>query len=304
MEKDKILRIDGDFDLLLTNHHLLEKGAVIWANKLPTPDQISELCGYVKCKTCGSSNIKKIGYEAHKNNGAFYYRCLDCLAQNWLFISTEKTTSADIVIVYGTHKKHIYKKEIESLTCPICKSETHSNAESEYFRDELPLIFPLKIFCTNQECNFVSNMIFWNCPDSFFQHTIGLAKSVLSNSGEAAVILAVAALETYLEKAFYFSNEENRFLCKDRKINFQNLTDVKKSYKYLLNINLPTLVDNPTWEKITDAIKKRHRIIHYGGFDEYYEQIEVTEDLAKEIVERIESLVKAVDKKILDDSLI
>ncbi|MGZ8225487.1 MAG: hypothetical protein ACXWT3_02470 [Methylococcaceae bacterium] len=304
MNKDKIIRIDGNFDFLLENHNILKQGGVIWINELPIADNANELFKVSKCETCNSSNIKGIAYEAHKNNGAFYFRCLDCLSQNWLFISTEKITSANIIIVYGSYKKKIYKDQIENLNCPLCKSDTHADLETKYFKDELPLIYPMKIICTNDNCQFASNYIFWNCPYSFFEHAIGLAKLVVEKSGEASVVLAVAALETYFEKAFYFSNSKNKYLAQERKINFQNIKDVKKSYQNLMNIELPSLIGNHIWENICNAIKKRHRIVHCGGFDEYYEQIEITESDAKNIIYDIEGLIKILDKKIFDECLI
>lgn len=251
----------------------------------------------MKCGECQSSNIKNITYVEHKTSGAYYYRCLDCLKDNWLYLSSEMTTSADVVIVMGSHKKKVYKDELNKSLCPVCDSETHIDMKADHFKDELPLIHPMRLSCAKKGCDFVMNMIFYNSPKSYFTHAIGLAKSVVKVSSEASIVLAVSSLEVYLEKAFYFSNEKNRFLCIERKINFQNIKDVKKSYKNLVNIDLPNLVDNRIWESISNLIKVRHRIVHNGGFDKYYDQIEIAENEAESAINDIQKFVSELDNK-------
>lgn len=215
-----------------------------------------------------------------------------------MFLSEEPLWSADLLILVGSSKSGTYREQLKNLNCKKCNSPMEikfKRPDNEY---DFLMVLPMLIACTNRTCDCRFNCIFWDTPKSYFHLALQLAEEVTPHSPRAALVFLVAALETYLQKAFMFLSPATKFLVQKRKVNFQSLSEANEYYRQFLGLDLKQILESQEWEIISNGISKRHGLIHNSGLDKHFEEIFVEEDEIQPLKELLIKFVTKINSKL------
>ncbi|TKJ41789.1 hypothetical protein CEE37_04260 [candidate division LCP-89 bacterium B3_LCP] len=292
MSKGKIVVFDDKTDELVYHPDLFNVSNVFKVRSLPTDEQIDKLVLIINCPDCKKNNLRKIGYERISKQSALFVRCLDCSNPIFTFFSETKLSSPDIGIVMCSSKEQSYREEIEGLNCNQCKNKLQVEYDIFAEKFDIKTIMPMILRCT--KCPDISyNIIYWDRPLYYYRKASQIIDEVINVSPKAALVFILSALETYLQKAWYFQSEFHKELVNKRIINFQNLKEIRNYYRLSMNIDIYEIVaSNDNWDLLTQSYKKRHGIIHNAGFDKSYNEIGVSSTEVGKLRETVEDFTK------------
>ncbi len=293
-----IINFIGTPEDLAVEPGLFNTGNVIQISTLPKIEHIQKFVEGISCRKCKSRAVILLGYERSGKVSAFIGRCIRCLKPNVAFFSEDKLASADIVIALGSVKGNEYREQLQELVCSVCQSKL----EMRYLRDtrdfDIQRVLPMQAVCPNCPDRLM-NLIFWDSPEYYFTKALVLSDEVVPHSPRGGLVFLVAALETFLQKAFLFQSTSNKFLVERRRVSFQYLPDARDFYNEFMNIDLKSLVGDSQWNILANAMRDRHGIIHNAGFDKRFEPITIVPGdlpiLHSTIVDFVESLSKTLE---------
>jgi hypothetical protein len=134
------------------------------------------------------------------------------------------------------------------------------------------------------------NIVFWDPPRNYYQHSLKIGDRVRQVSPQAAVVFYVSALENYLQKVFLSASSFNKYLVRKRCVNFQNLEEAKEVFQEFFSLNLAQLAGSD-WKIMVDAVKKRNMIVHNAGHDKNFNLVNVDDSDASTVRETISAFV-------------
>ncbi len=294
-DKDKILDFSEGPQSLLSNLQLFEYGNIVRVSPLPTSDIVFAISKSIGCNECRKKSLRLIAYEENGPVSSAFCRCLECAKINFLFFSTETLWSPDLLVVMGSSKDGHYLDELQNISCKLCGSTMTISPMLDHDEYDFVSILPLHHSCTNKKCKLKYNIIFWDYPKSYFQAAMNITDEVFEHSEKAGLVFLVAALETYLQKAFMFSSPQNKYLVRKRKVNFQNLKQATEVYKVFMETDLQSVITNSQWELMVTGFKKRHAIIHNAGMDGNFKKIIIDRDFVNQLKSVITEFVEKLN---------
>ncbi len=276
---------------------------VFICSEFPTRQDLEGLVGHMRCSKCSGSRMGLVAVELNPPAAAVMTRCLDCLEEEFCFVTSEKTTSPDIAIFEGSSKSLLYEGLFKKFTCP--RPTCHALWDDlgiDKDRYALKNILPVLARCS--KCRERFNIIFWDHPLTYFDHAAKLGNTLLKVSPEAALVFYASALENFLQKAFIFASDFNLFLSNNRKVSFQNLNEANKIYKEYFEIDLVDISGKADWQELQRCLQNRHSIVHNAGHDKNFMPIEVSEDDAQQFHDIVTDLVRNKLDKLLRKKLV
>ncbi len=275
---------------------------VIQISPLPDFEYVQALVSASRCPKCSAMSLRLLGYEISDKVAALFGRCKQCCSPVFAFFSEERPDSPNIIVVMSSAKDEAVCKELSELSCPVCnlKLEVMYKRDSEDY--DIQRLLPAQVKCSN--CSGGSrNIIFWDRPEYYFRQALALADEVIPCSSRGGLVFLVAALETFLQKAFLFQSTTNYLLIKRRKVNFQSLQEARDLYNDTMGIDLIAYATDRQWNMLGNAIRDRHGLIHNAGFDKRFELIKVdASDLPRlraAIVDFVSALTEALETQAL-----
>lgn len=266
-----------------------------------TIDVHKDLIAKYNCKECGSKYLRPMAFVRGINNSAFCYECMDC-HKNDFFVYTKKAmTSPDLIINIVDSVNDLndqIRNEPSSGKCSKCNMGILSSIEaSKCNRMCLDIIECNKCKFSIPAISIVRDTLI------AYSYNIKLAKKVANDYPEIAVVFSISALETYFRQIFEYRSELNKFLVKKRRINFQNLQEIKIVLKKEFGINIVNLIESD-WQFLVEATKWRNRIIHHASLDENGIKLGVTKQKIDQLIQLIERLIFKVEMKLFNDEIV
>jgi hypothetical protein len=281
---------------------LLSMAKVIETSPLPRLEHIQAFVGVSSCPECNGMSLGLLGYEVSDRVAALYARCRQCRAPVFAFFSEEPPESPDIVVVMSPAKDDETGRQLRELSCSACGSALqilHMRDSENY---DILRLLPAQVRCP-QCAGSVRNIIFWDRPEYYLRQALSIADEVSPCSPRAELVFLVAALETFLQKAFLFQSTSNKLLVERRKVSFQSLKEARDFYKEFMEVDLKTLTDDRQWSVLANAIQTRHGLIHNAGFDKRFEPIVVSPTdlpgLRTAVIDFVDALTEALEDRAL-----
>lgn len=283
---------------LVKHPHLLSAAKVIQISLLPDFEHIQAFIRTSACPKCKEISLRLLGYEVSDKVAALFGRCKQCREPVFTFFSEGPPESPDIVVVMCSAKDESTRKELRELPCPECNATLeilHKRDSKDY---DIQRLLPVQVKCPNcSGCLY--NIIFWDRPEYYFRQALVLADEVIPCSPRGGLVFLISALETFLQKVFLFQSTSNKFLVKDRKVNFQSLQEAHKIYSQVMDVDLKALATDSQWNMLANAVRDRHGLIHNAGFDKEFELIEVNSSdlppLRAAIVDFVNALTNSLE---------
>ncbi len=253
---------------------------------LPGTGEFLELHKQRRCVKCtGSMNV--VAHDLNETCGVMMLRCSSCLEDEFLFITRERTTSADVCVFQMAPKLKTTRSLFDGFKCLSCKRELEGITVDTAAYD-IKTIVATHLRCGH--CGECMNIVFWDPPRNYFAYSIQLGDSVRMASAYAALVFYVSALENYLQKSFLAASSFNKFLVLTRRVSFQNLHEASALFKQYFNLELPKIAGD-RWEIMMGAVKKRNMIIHNAGHDKAFNRIDVDDHAVETIRTAIHGFV-------------
>lgn len=302
MSDSKIAVLQGGMPDLIKNPSVFDLCHVFQCSPLPTIDQVETLICSIRCEKCSGTKLWLLDYAITGICSAFIARCLGCHEPAIGYFCEEPLMSADIIVMLGSSKEEEYRQAIPKTTCPICKA-TDIVGDFPATAGLVPqAVLPARLACKN--CGFAINIVIWDYPKYYFKKAKKIFEEALSASPKIALVFAIGALETYLQKVFIWKNNKNAWLVSNRKVSFQDISKAEDLFKTFFEIDLSELAGETNWRTIKEALGKRNCIIHNGGLDKNHDTIHVTKQCAIDVMAAIEILVDKAENKLKSTGLL
>lgn len=272
---------------------------VFVCRQFPSRQDLEGLVGHMRCSRCSESRMGLVAVELNPPAAAIMTRCLNCMCEAFCFVTSEDTTSPDTAIFPGSSKSRRHEDLFKQFTCPACHA-LWDDLDIDKDLYDLKTILPVLARCS--KCRERFNVIFWDSPLTYFDYAVDVGNALLEVSPEAALVFYACALENFLQKAFVFASDFNRFLVKRRRASFQDMKEAKAIYKEYFKIDLVAL-SGTDWQAIVEAVTKRNMIVHNAGHDHRFMPIDVSKDYAQQFRDTVTDLVKDKLDKLLRQKL-
>ena len=271
---------------------------VVKVSPLPSRACANACLERLRCRECGNGFLKLVDFNCSGHCAALLGRCRECSQDLFGFFSESQLLTIPIIMAKGSPRE--YLDESDNQVCPDCQSAlTADLPDHTRWRQIAPGAF----HC--QACHREINVMFWDRPMRYFSYMFDIAQSVQSTSPPATLILAVAALEAYLQKAFVLQSHLNRTLVEQRKVGFLNVQEARKIYKGGMDIDIKDTVSEETWSSVGRAIRLRHCFVHNSGLRKKdYAKIDLTSCDVSNLMQSVKDLAEAVDKCLTKNCLI
>jgi len=253
---------------------------------LPSEKELLELGTDCKCEKCGN-DVRVVDFDLNKSCGALMLRCVSCYEDYFLFITKEQTTSPDVCIFRMSPKLGSTQSLFAQFECPGCKQAFQPIGVDTTGYD-IKTIVATHLSCSN--CRECMNIVFWDRPHNYYEHSLKLGDCVKQVSPEAALVFYVSALENYLQKVFVWASSFNKYLVVRRHVSFQNLREANEVFKQFFALNLAQHAGGD-WEVMLDAVRKRNMIVHNAGHDNKFNPISVDDGVAETVRETVSKFV-------------
>jgi len=253
---------------------------------LPSEKEFVDLHKHCQCRKC-RNGVSLVAFDLNDSCGALMVRCRSCYEDQFFFITKEQTTSPDICIFIMSPKLESTQSLFAGFKCPSCK-QLFQGITVDTTAYDIKTIVATHLQCSN--CRQCMNIVFWDPPRNYYQHSLKIGDRVRQVSPQAAVVFYVSALENYLQKAFLSASSFNKYLVRKRCVNFQNLEEAKEVFQEFFSLNLAQLAGS-NWEIMVDAVKKRNMIVHNAGHDKNFNLVNVDDADASTVRETISAFV-------------
>jgi Zn finger protein HypA/HybF involved in hydrogenase expression len=253
-----------------------------------------------RCDKCASRKLRPIAFVRGKDHSAFLFECVDCYEHVTFIFAKRQLTSPDIIVNIvenvGELNKQI-EQEPSHGQCPKCFfGKYHSIDIVKSNRMALDIVE-----CGN--CRFSVPIISIVRSTLFaYSHDIQLAKRVVKDYPEIALVFCISALETYFRQLFQYHSEANASLVKRRLVNFQNLRDSRMLLKKEFGIDIRELIKS-NWDFLHKSFRKRHFIIHNASFDLAGKRIQVSEEEISRLMSVVDDLVYKMEMALFNKNL-
>ena len=297
-KSDKIVDLGSDPWLMIQDpQSLFDQGNVFRVSPLPSRACVNACLGQIRCEECGNSFLKLVDFNCSGRHAAILGRCPKCAHELFGFFSESQPWTADIVVVKGSSRD--YLDQLDDCACPDCGSGVTASFPDH---TKWQQIAPGTLHC--QGCPRELNLIFWERPMRYFSYVFDMAQSVQCGSPAATVLLVVAALESYLQKAFILQSEFNRALVKRRKVAFLRPQEARRIYQEAMDVDIKDTVSEETWASVCRAVYLRNCFAHNSGLSRQYARVELTSCEVRKLMQAVQDLTQAVDNCLTGNCLI
>ena len=280
--RSKIVTVDGPFGELLEHPDPLGIGNVFQSQSQPTQWEIETLLSRHKCESCANTRWMVVSIGTTNTETCVTTRCAACVNPlHFIYASTKPVISGDVVILVRSQPLNELRTHLVDTKCR-CGGVFAARYSLDWLNALPQQIVPFPMQCDS--CELVVNLILWDKPEHYFDYSVEIAKSVES-APMARLVLLIAALESYLQKAFVIQNSFNFHLVKTRKVVFQ-IKEAREVYKQVFACDLFELAGESNWQLLVEATLARNAIIHNAGLDKQHQRLDIGSAYVAE-VERV-----------------
>ncbi len=260
---------------------------VLFCRALPDRASLSNLPPTCRCPKCNAC-LSTVSAAVNSPVAAVLGRCATCLKEEFYFITSEPTSSVDIIVIMGPQTAPQYVAELNAIDCRKCGSRMVPRPALQ--KGTIRNVVPVLLSC--ESCKSAANFIFWDTPLFYFEHCVRVGSSLIDVSPEAAVVFYVAAVENFLQKTFLFAGDFNIFLVERRRVSFQQLREARDIFDSYFGVDISKAAGVDNWTALQDAVQKRHYIVHNAGHDKNFAPVAVTIDYATKVQRVVEDFAK------------
>jgi hypothetical protein len=269
-------------------------GCVV-TDRLPSREQTADVAKAMACPHCHAAPCILVTCHDDGTIVVALIRCTSCLKPIVLIFTLERDASGCIVML-GNPKSREYRQQFsEEMKCNCGAAVDTPNLDLDSFRYKV--LLPFKLQC--RSCGKTVLGTFMQSPRQYFEHDIAISRTVRASSPAASWVFCIAAMETFLQKAFAFEPNPpfNLFLVDTRKVDFQSQA-AKDVYAAHFGVDLPALAGTH-WQELVEASRKRNYIVHNNGHDKSMNEVVIEPDDVVKVEALVTAFIAAVERELI-----
>ena len=244
---------------------------------------------------CGDLKFKLYNKLSDEKLAVSFFKCQHCYHNMLMVLTTWRfwTNSTVCSMKSKIPSRKIREDEIANIPCN-CKGGKYQSLH--VIENDSVAAHVLR--CAG--CDKKMLIFYEKLYDVPYRHLRTMADKVTDLVPELVLVSCASAFEVYCRYVFEHHSALTKSMIEKRKLNLQDLESIKDAFLNGFGIDIVHL-DPEKWEIITGIFRKRHLIVHNGGFDKEGTIIRSSRTEAINALETVDYVVELVEKEFVKD---